>query len=108
LDYKQFLWFIILSLACYRLAQLIADDDGPLSVFGRIRRFVDDRAKDEQDRNSRSLIWQSISDGINCHYCVGIWVAIVLAVVYNGIQWSILVYIFAIAGLQSWLEGMKR
>lgn len=101
------LWFVILSFACYRLAQLIADDDGPLSIFGRIRQWVDRRAKVEQE-NETGLIWQSVADGINCHFCVGVWVAIPLGVVYSGIGWYTPIYIFAIAGMQSWLESRNK
>jgi len=104
---NSLLRFIILSLACYRLAQLIADDDGPLSIFGRLRQWVDGQAKAEQDQGN-GLIWQSVSDGINCPFCIGVWIAAVLAVIFYGFQWYTLVYIFAIAGLQSWLEGIRR
>ena len=107
MDFNDFLWLVILSFACYRLAQLIADDDGPLSIFGRLRQWVDARAKTEQERG-RYLFWQSAADGINCPFCVGVWIAAGLAVVYSGIEWSTLIYIFAIAGAQSWLEGWKR
>lgn len=104
MDFKR---FIILSLACYRLAQLIANDDGPLSIFGRIRRGVDRKAKAEQEEG-RGLIWQSVSDGINCPFCVGVWVAAVLGVVYTGIDRLLFIRILAIAGAQSWLEGMHK
>jgi len=103
----DFLWFVIFSFACYRLAQLIANDDGPLSIFGRLRRLVDNRAKAEQEQGKR-LIWQSAADGINCPFCVGIWVAIPLAIILGGIHWYTIIYIFAIAGVQSWLEGMHK
>ncbi len=104
---NDFLWLAVLSLACYRLAQLIADDDGPLSIFGRLRQWIDSRAKAEQERG-RYLFWQSAADGIHCPFCIGVWIAAGLAVVYNGIAWSTLIYIFAIAGAQSWLEGRSK
>lgn len=107
MDWSNIPALIILSFACYRLAQLIADDDGPLSIFGRLRRWIDNQAKAEQE-NGHGLIWQSIADGINCPFCVGVWIAIVLGVVYSGIEWYTLVYILAIAGIQSWLENWKR
>lgn len=101
------LWFFILSLACYRLAQLISDDDGPLSIFARLRRWADQRAKAEQEQGG-GLIWQSFNDGLNCHFCTGVWIAIPLGVVYGGIGWYTPIYILAIAGLQSWLENWKQ
>ena len=107
MDFNDFLWLIILTFTCYRLAQLIADDDGPLSVFGRLRQWVDAKAKEEQDRG-KLLLWQSAADGIHCPYCVGVWVAIVLAVVWSGITPVTLVYILAIAGGQSWLQSRSK
>ena len=99
--------FLILSLTCYRLAQLIATDDGPLSIFGRLRQWIDRRAKAEQEQGKR-LIWQSAADGIHCPFCVGVWVAMPLALVMGGLDWYIPIYWLAIAGAQSFLEGLSK
>lgn len=107
MDFNDFLWLIILAFVCYRLAQLIANDQGPLNIFGHLRAWIDARAKAEQERG-KLLIWQSVSEGINCPFCVGIWVAIGLGLIYSGAEWYTVVYILAIAGLQSFLEGIKR
>lgn len=107
MDWTNFLWLVILSFATYRLAQLVSDDDGPLSIFARIRQWADNKAKTEQEQG-HGLIWQSVNDGLHCHFCTGVWIAIVLGVVYAGLTWYTLVYILAIAGIQSWLENFKR
>ena len=104
---KDIYTLIVLSFATYRLAQLISDDDGPMSVFGRIRQWTDSKAKAEQEQG-HGLIWQSVNDGLHCHFCTGVWIAIALGVVYAGLTWYTLVYILAIAGIQAWLEGWKR
>ncbi len=56
--------FVIASLATYRIARMISDEDGPFDVFLRFRnRFTDDTD------------W--FAKGIRCPYCVGFWVALV-------------------------------
>ena len=103
----DFLWLIVLSLACYRLSQLISEDDGPLSIFGRLRQWVDSKAKAEQERG-RGLLWQSAADGIHCPYCIGVWIAAALAVVWSGIAPVTIIYTLAIAGGQSYLQSRSK
>lgn len=121
--------FLIISLACYRLAQLIAYDDGPLWVFDKLRRWTDKKSKEDLERKlSRPLLgpvaskseleeetrqiekvrgkWQSIADGIHCPFCVGMWLVLPLYLISK--KWYTPVYLIAIAGAQSWLEGIKK
>lgn len=115
MDFKQkftsLKWFLVFGLACYRLADLIATDDGPLFIFANLRGWTDARAKQEQDTGIKRGKWQSLNDGIHCPFCVGVWAAVILAVVYSGILKplvTIFIYAMAIAGAQSWLESWKR
>jgi hypothetical protein len=85
---------------------LIALDDGPFFIFANLRGWTDKRA--EREQIFRGKIWQSINDGLHCPFCVGIWIAAFLAVVHNGISWYTLIYSMAIAGAQSFLEGLKK
>lgn len=96
---------LVLSLATYRLAQLVSIDDGPAGIFARLRRWTDSLAKAEQDEGEGRHLWQNINEGIHCPYCVGMWLAGLLLLVYK--RWYTLVYLLAVAGGQSWLEGKR-
>jgi len=67
--------FILAILATYRLAQLISFDDGPFFVFTRIREWSDRQAKIEQDDGIKRGPMSSLTDGLHCPYCIGVWAA---------------------------------
>lgn len=104
-------WLIIFGLASYRLADLIATDDGPLFIFANLRDWTDKKAKAEQNAGIKRGKWQSLNDGIHCPFCVGIWAASLLVVVYTGIYrfiFTVFIYAMAIAGVQSWLQSESK
>jgi hypothetical protein len=63
------MWFVFLIavLATYRLAKMLAEEEGPFKVFTRIRE-----ATPEQSNLRR---------GIECIMCVSMWVAFPIAIV---------------------------
>lgn len=63
--------FIIAALATYRLAKLISEEEGPFSVFLRLRGALD---PDQQT-------W--VGRGLNCIVCVSFWVALPIAVILS-------------------------
>lgn len=92
--------FVVVVLACYRLAQFVPLDDGPAFVFKRLRSHV--------------LNWQakpgsaSLVEFVNCPYCQGVWFAGLLALFVsprNILEWAVLTA--AIAGGQAFLESLS-
>lgn len=72
--YYDWLTFIIASLAIYRTARMVAEEDGPAFVFKRLR----DRYTDQHS---------SIALGLRCVYCISFWIALpitALLVVVGG------------------------
>ena len=96
---------LVAILACYRLAHLLPEDDGPFLVFKRIRLFVSTRAMNENDEFG---FWAMVDEGINCVYCCGLYAAILVALVavWNNFYGNLFLLIFAIAGGQSLLQKM--
>jgi len=83
---------VLAALAVYRLAQLIAIDDGPGQVFRRLRgRFVTG----------------GMADLVHCPYCLGVWFAALLAplVLWPCGVGDVLLIALGVAGAQSWLQG---
>lgn len=98
--------FLLLALACYRIARLIAIDEGPAGIFVKLRI-----AAGAFDYNEAGQIKTSLGRGIACPHCVGMYAAIVLVVVVllapqGNIRDGIMLFIllFAIAGAQSFLQ----
>ena len=96
----DWLRFILACFACFRLAELIAVDDGPGNVFLTIRAKLGgyDLGDDGQPETS-------LGRGIICPYCVGIWLAALFALVLFPIEWMTAIYWLAIAGGQAALQG---
>lgn len=104
----MFLDLLLATFSLYRLAQLIAIDDGPMFVFEKIRSYIAGRAYLKEQFNHHYSGWQSLNDGIRCPYCVGLWLAIPIGILvhYNlipDLAWLIL----GIAGMQSFLWRLK-
>lgn len=80
---------LILSLAAYRLASLVAVDNGPFAMFARFRRYSGVKANLYSGLRDTSLpvtwakffysllalFWKNLADAIHCPYCVGVWFA---------------------------------
>jgi hypothetical protein len=86
---SDWLLFIIASLAVYRVARMVAEEDGPAFAFRRLReRYTNDKS--------------SIAVGIRCPYCVGVWVAgtamLLLVIVAGWDVWLFPLWWFGLAG----------
>lgn len=80
---------ILAALGAYRLARMVAEEDGPAFVFKRLRgRFSDDK--------------RSFDLGLHCVYCLSFWTALLftLQLVWMGaLPWaSVPLWWFGIAG----------
>lgn len=97
---SEWLKLVILSLICYRLAQLFAYDEGPFSAFHWLRIMAGAYDYDKQGRAQTGL-----GRMMTCPYCLGMWMALILAVIAYPFP-DFAGYWLAIAGLQSFLQGL--
>ena len=63
--------FVLAGLAVYRLSRMLTDEEGPFSVFMKLRALAPKET------------W--LSRGVECIICVSVWVAIPFAL---AIDWS--------------------
>lgn len=68
--------FLLQVLATYRIARLIAVDNGPFDIFLFIRQELGKRANSNR-------VMRTLADGANCQFCVGFWVALMLALLFQ-------------------------
>jgi hypothetical protein len=108
--------FILAIFTCYRLARLVAKDDGPLFVFKRVRYWVKDKAwyeagvVDKIDYKNKPLTiddryygnWHSLAEALECPYCL------FLFVIYPMTVFDLFMLLMAISGVQAWLWGMAN
>lgn len=102
----DFLIRLVLAIfTCYRLARLVAKDDGPMFLFEHIRQWVKAKA-DEESYNLGK--WHSLSEGLECPYCLGVWFSIplLLFVIYPMTITDLFMLLMTISGVQAWLWGV--
>lgn len=120
---------ILAVLACYRLAQLVANDDGPGDIFRKLRQWADRKQLREQkgliaqksesewmgtlEQDYQEAIrgkWANISDGLHCPFCVGMWAAGLLALLVSRPTklGDFILTALGLAGGQTWLENKQR
>lgn len=87
-----------LTLAVFRLTELIVKDDGPYDLSSRLRRYAGKNA-------SKSIHHKTFADAIHCKYCTGIWFAILIFALNRIKHLKWIVDILAIAGGQSLIEN---
>ncbi|MBL7113910.1 MAG: DUF1360 domain-containing protein [Bacteroidales bacterium] len=85
------LWDLaILSLATYRLTRILVFD----KIFKLVRDFIKSR--------SRLYVFQVIKEIITCPWCAGVWVALVVVILYYLVPFgNIFIYLMVISGIAS-------
>jgi hypothetical protein len=90
-----------LGIVCFRLSQLVVYDNWPFNVMKSIRTFFGRKA------SSGNSLYLTIAELLTCPYCIGIWIAAVLALLVPFTNVVLYVInIFVIAGIQSFMEGI--
>lgn len=88
------LFFLLLILVTYRIALLITWDE----IFKPIRNYL--------GVHSNKIIREYVGYLVHCPYCLGIWIALILAIIYYSENWLLMT--FAIAGGQMFLQGFRN
>ena len=99
---------LIAIFATYRLARLIAIDEGP-AIDNKIGLFLKLRTKlGAYDLRPDGQAKSNLGRGISCVHCVGVYLALPMAILVSGIGWYTLVYWLAIAGGSSFLWSVHN
>ena len=77
--------FFYLSLAAWRLASLVANEDGPWMIFQRLRKHAEQWCN--RYRFCREL---GLYDLVSCEWCNSIWIGVGLTILYLWIGNTIL------------------
>jgi hypothetical protein len=93
--------FVIAVSADWRLASLVANEEGPFSMFERLRSW----AKRLTENNR---FWQSfrLSKGLECEWCNSIWIGAAITLAWYLIGSEILWLLLPFA-MSTWVIGIK-
>ena len=93
------------ALTCFRVAQLIALDKGPLLIFDKLRHRVE-----LYNATHMGYWWMSVADGLSCPYCIGFYLSLLCALLVlwptKVGDWFLLW--FGIMGAQAFLQGVSN
>jgi hypothetical protein len=95
--------FVLAAFACFRLAELFSFDDGPFDALYRLRLWMG--GYDFGENGEPVSTWGRL---INCPFCLGIWFALLIALVLwgNAPIVTFVLYWLALAGAQAALQGL--
>lgn len=95
---SDWLSFLLAVFATYRVAMMLALEEGPLGIFDTLRLRLDPEQK----------TW--LGRGVNCPLCIGFWVSLAVSVVlspWSGWQSLLLDWLGvagAMAALYLWID----
>jgi hypothetical protein len=87
------------ALAVYRLAQLVAVDDGPFKVFDRLRAWA--------GTMPIAVVRENLGALARCPYCLGVWFALLCGalVLWPSRPGDAFLVVLGLAGAQAFMEG---
>lgn len=90
------------GIICYRIARLIAKEDGPFDMFTRFRSVMGAYDYDAQGK-AQSMTGKLVS----CPYCTGVWVSIILVLLPKNKWVGLIEDMLVIAGIQTALQSRE-
>jgi len=111
---------LLCMLTCYRLARMIAQDDGPLFLFKRIKYWAKDKGYKEAFNNEMvdaNVIndrhfghWHNLAEGLSCPYCVGVWLSLPLFLMwlYPTYLGDLFLILMSISAVQAFLQSLGK
>jgi hypothetical protein len=82
---------VLTALAAWRLASLLAQEDGPFAMFARLRHWAGVRSvvtRDAQGNPQATRVAQNtLAEGLTCVWCTSIWTAIIMSIPWAPLAW---------------------
>lgn len=96
----------LLSFAVFRVAQLLATDRGPFDLMLKFRAYLSRLSLGK----SPDGVVGTLLELFRCVFCIGLWIALIPAILLAESWIDFLVIWFASAGMQTYLEltGAKQ
>lgn len=92
-------------LTAYRLARMIAMDDGPGFFFERLRLWAKEKANKEKSNLGK---WHSLAEGLGCPFCAGVWVSLPLfaLLLWPTVYGDMFLLLLSISGAQAFMQSL--
>ena len=121
----DYLRFILAVFTLYRLARMLALDDGPFFIFKRARYWILDKrhievkaanALENEDYNGTYINdrhfgkWHNLAEGVTCPFCIGIWLSLPLfaLLVWPTQTGDMFLLLVGLSGAQAFLQTLDK
>jgi len=103
----DYLRLILAVFTCYRLARMVAKDDGPGFLFESLRLWAQDKADKEKSNLGK---WHSLAEGLGCPYCAGVWLSLPLfaMLVWPTYYGDLFLLLVSLSGMQAFLQTLDK
>ncbi len=124
---SEYLRLVLAVFTCYRLARLVALDDGPFFIFKRLRYWLKDKAYYEAAANANIsdktedldywIIndrwfgkWHNLAEGISCPFCIGTWASLFIfpLLVWPTQIGDLFLLLVSLSGMQAFLQTLDK
>lgn len=78
---------VVLSLATWRITNLLVHEDGPGDIFVKLRSFIGVRFDEHSNRYGTNMVAQAFT----CVWCLSIWIAAIMTLSINHVYLHIYV-----------------
>lgn len=99
-------WFVVLSLASWRITSLLVNEGGPFDIFARFRGFIGVYYDEYSNVHGKNVFAKAFT----CVWCLGFWVSIVAASLLLPDYIELWQYPFAVLAMNAVIiviEGIK-
>lgn len=69
------IWFVVLSLASWRITSLLVNEAGPFDIFAKFRHFIGVYYDEYSHVKGKNVIAKAFT----CIWCLGFWISVVFS-----------------------------
>lgn len=94
---------VLAAFVTFRIARMLTLEDGPLGIFYRLRTELGKKAAVSKQYG---VAWTA-AELFNCPHCLGLWITFFLLplILIPTVGGDAILVVFAVAGMQSFLQG---
>jgi hypothetical protein len=92
-------------LTVFRVTHLLVVDDGPFGVFCMLREAAGVFDENGTIVVTKEWLWSGL---LSCHWCLSVWIALPMALLWRGLSLTVFPAWMALAGASALLEEAAR
>lgn len=98
-------WFVVLSLASWRITSLLVNEGGPFDIFARFRGFIGVYYDEYSNVHGKNVFAKAFT----CVWCLGFWISLMICTLLMSYVtwWQFPFVVLAMNAVIIVIEGIK-